>query len=245
MKVVLPMAGSGSRFKKKGESIPKPLIQTGGKPLFWWALQSIKNIKYSELIIIALDTHDKTYNLKRVFNKLGYKNVTFVFLDDVTEGQLCTVLAAKNIINNEEDILITNSDTFVISEIGKDIENKSEKCHGIISVANVVGDQWSFARTDQNGKVIEVAEKNRISNNASTGIYYFSEGIRFVEFAEKIIANKQKTKGEYYIMPLYQKYIDNGLKINISKATKMWDLGTPDNLSKFTKIYLNGLSVIS
>jgi UDP-N-acetylglucosamine diphosphorylase / glucose-1-phosphate thymidylyltransferase / UDP-N-acetylgalactosamine diphosphorylase / glucosamine-1-phosphate N-acetyltransferase / galactosamine-1-phosphate N-acetyltransferase len=234
------MAGRGSRFLKEGEITPKPFIQVGGKPLFWWALQSINNIKYTKLIVVSLKVHDKKFNIINEFIKYGYTNVEYIFLDETTEGQLCTVLAARHFINNKEDILIINSDTYVISNIGKDIENRSNKCDGIISVYNAPGEQWSFARTDQFGKVIEVAEKNKISNNASTGLYYFSNGISFLEFADRLILNKLKTKGEYYIMPLYQEYIDKGHEINISRASEMWDLGTPPNLDDFNKLYLNG-----
>ena len=52
------------------------------------------------------------------------------------------------------------------------------------------GEQWSFARADQSGKVIEVAEKKRISNNVSTGLYYFSSGYEFLNTADEIIKSK-------------------------------------------------------
>jgi UDP-N-acetylglucosamine diphosphorylase / glucose-1-phosphate thymidylyltransferase / UDP-N-acetylgalactosamine diphosphorylase / glucosamine-1-phosphate N-acetyltransferase / galactosamine-1-phosphate N-acetyltransferase len=236
MKVILPMAGRGSRFAKADTNVPKPLIEVRDKPMLWWALQSVANIQYSELIVISLLEHEEKYSISNIFNQLGFKNVKHIFLEDVTDGQLCTVLAAKEHID-EEDILITSSDTFIVSDIHNHIMNKANQCKGIISVIQMEGDTWSFARTDKNNKVIEVAEKRRISNNASTGLYYFSNGHEFLSHADLIVSRGEKTKGEYYIMPVYQKYIDGKADIHISTASKMWDMGNPEALNIFLNNY--------
>ena len=148
-------------------------------------------------------------------------------IPDVTEGQLCTVLTAKEEIYREEEILIIASDSYIISDIGNHIKNNPANSQGLISVINLPGDRYSFARTDDNNNVIEVAEKTRISDHASTGIYYFSNGKNFVDIGESMISNKEKTKGEYYVIPVYQKMIDRGDIVRISRAKEMWDLGTP------------------
>jgi len=222
------MAGRGSRFSNYGIDTPKPLINIKGKPMVWWALQSLKGITYSKLIVVALAKHERKYGLIDVFRKMGFRDFEYVLLNEFTEGQLCTVLSAKDYINDDEEILITSSDTYVLSDLGKDIKKKSVECRGIISVANVPGEQWSFARTDQNGKVIEVAEKKKISNNVSTGIYYFSRGNEFLDTANEIIKSRRKTKGEYYIIPVFQDYINKGRDVRLSQAKQMWDMGTPE-----------------
>ncbi|WP_028982248.1 glycosyltransferase family 2 protein [Sporocytophaga myxococcoides] len=235
MKVILPMAGRGSRFNGSGYNVPKPFIPVEGKPMFAWAMQSIEGIDCSELIVIALREHEEIYKLTELISEFAPAKTSLVLINDVTEGQLCTVLAARDLINNDEDILIISSDTIVISEIGKEIGRKREGCKGIISVADMPGDRWSFARLNKDGFVDLVAEKERISDHASTGIYYFSSGKEFVEMAEEIVNNKEKTKGEYYVIPLYQKLINNGYKVMISEASEMWDLGTPESLNTFLK----------
>jgi dTDP-glucose pyrophosphorylase len=125
------------------------------------------------------------------------------------------------------------SDTIVKSNMNREIEHKIPICQGIISVADMPGDRWSFALTDQQGKVLRVAEKQRISTYAGTGMYHFTNGRHFVRHSEQMIRDKATTKGEYYIMPVYQRMIENGEYITISKATAMWDLGTPDALNKY------------
>lgn len=230
MKVIVPMAGRGSRFKNVGEMTPKPLIPVLGKPMLYWALKSIDGIEYSQLVFIALKEHEVNFGLKTLLHELYGNNVTLILMDEVTEGQLCTVLAAEEHLNSSEDILITSSDTFVKSKIGEHISRKADDCAGLISVANLPGDRWSFAKVDETGRVTEVAEKRRISNYASTGLYYFANGYDFLTEAKRIIENKEKTQGEYYVIPVYQKLIERGLKIEISLADEVYDMGTPESL---------------
>ena len=67
----------------------------------------------------------------------------------------------------------------------------------------------------------------------SSGIYYFKEAKKFEQLAEELITNKETTKGEYYIMPVYNKMIELGATIKLSHAKAMWDMGTPEAKLKF------------
>ncbi len=233
MKVIMPMAGRGSRFLVSNYNRPKPLIEVFGKPMFIHALKSLENVSFNQIIFIALIEHQVSFDLNSIIESEIKIKSELLLISEVTEGQLCTALIAKELINTDEDILIISADTIVESDIGNDIKVKSADCEGIISVANMLGDRWSFAKTNSMGNVIEVTEKLRISDNASTGLYYFSNGKKFVDRAEKMIADKKTTKGEYFIMPLYRDYIDAGENIRLSNASRMWDLGTPESLHEF------------
>jgi UDP-N-acetylglucosamine diphosphorylase / glucose-1-phosphate thymidylyltransferase / UDP-N-acetylgalactosamine diphosphorylase / glucosamine-1-phosphate N-acetyltransferase / galactosamine-1-phosphate N-acetyltransferase len=235
MKIVVPMAGRGSRFVEKGVQTPKPFIQVAGQPMIYWAIKSLIEIPHSEIIFIALREHERDYEISKLLKKITYSSPNLILLDGITEGQLCTVLAARDRIYTEEDVLIASADTYIVSNLSRDIAQKTFDCHGIISVADMSGDQWSFARTDKFGRVIEVTEKVRISDYASTGLYYFSNGCELMSLADEIIANGEKTRGEYYIIPVYQKYIQRGMRVDISRANQMWDMGTPDALTSFEK----------
>jgi UDP-N-acetylglucosamine diphosphorylase / glucose-1-phosphate thymidylyltransferase / UDP-N-acetylgalactosamine diphosphorylase / glucosamine-1-phosphate N-acetyltransferase / galactosamine-1-phosphate N-acetyltransferase len=240
MKLIVPIAGRGSRFSNQKISIPKPLIPVCGKPMISWALKSVSTIHFSEIIFICLSIHEIKYQISQQLSKIINLPYKIIFLDDVTHGQLCTTLTARNFIDCEEDILIASSDTYVVSNLKNDIHQKRFDTKGIISVAEMPGDSWSFARIDQSGGVIEVAEKVRISNFASTGLYYFSSGHDFIKAADEIVRTKGKMKGEYYIISVYKKYIEQGCRIDISRANEMWDMGTPDSLKKFEEhIYCN------
>jgi dTDP-glucose pyrophosphorylase len=237
MLLVIPMAGRGSRFANVGYQIPKPLIEIAGKPMLYHAFQSVKEVHYRKLIFIALKEHEEEYTVSNIIKQHIQQPFELILLDKVTEGQLCTVLKAAEYFTENEGILIAASDSYIQSNIAKDIANTT--ANGLISACNLPGEQWSFAKTNDAGVVIEVAEKNRISNHASTGLYYFNDAKKFEQEALKLIEKKETTKGEYYIMPLYNQLIKQGLTIYLSEATQMWDMGTPEAKQQFED-YLNG-----
>lgn len=230
------MAGRGSRFNGSGYDRPKPLIEVNGTPMFILALKSLQNVEYSEIIFVTLKEHEDNYKVSEWIKSYITSPYNIVTLDDITEGQLCTVMAAKNYIDSDEDILIISSDTIVLSDIGIDIKTKPKACEGLISVANMPGDRWSFAKTNEQGVVIEVAEKVRISDHASTGLYYFSNGRKFCAISEELINNNERTRGEFYVIPVYQKYISQDNYVGITLANTMYDLGTPASLEEYLKL---------
>lgn len=240
MRVIIPLAGRGSRFADRGVTTPKPLMQVAGRPMVAWALDSLQGVAYSELIFIALAKHERDFGVSEHLRRIAGNDAHILLLDEVTEGQLCTVLAARDLFDDDQDLLISSADTLVISDIGRAISQRDPAVRGIISVANMPGDRWSFARTDETGRVVEVAEKVRISNQASTGLYYFASGRELLTVADEMIANGEKTRGEYYVIPVYQKYIARGWPVTVSTATAMWDMGTPEALTTFLEALSNG-----
>lgn len=232
MIVVMPMAGRGSRFSNNGYQTPKPLIKVEGKPMFVWSLTSLGDLEYELLVIIALKEHEDHYKVSELIaSYLPDKKVELLLIEEVTEGQLCTVLLASEFFK-DKSLLVMASDTVVVGNLDKDILSITQ-AKGLISVINLPGDSWSFARTDNNGNVTEVQEKIKISNHASTGLYYFSSGNDFINYGNKMVLNNERTRGEFFIIPIYQKMIQSGNLIRISEAKAMWDMGTPEALDKF------------
>jgi len=229
MNVILPMAGRGTRFSNSGYSTPKPFIEILGKPMFLWALKSIAGLDINKLIIIVLEEHRTKYNLDHLLN--CYCNFPFqiITLKNVTEGQLCTVMEAEPYVNNEEEILIISSDTLVISDIGEVIKKNISNVDGIIStMVSDIGDNWSFVKLDSFENVVAVAEKNRISNNISTGLYYFKNSNKFFHYAHLLINRNMRVNGEFYIIPVYELMLNDFLQIKVANSLQMWDMGNPE-----------------
>jgi dTDP-glucose pyrophosphorylase len=95
--------------------------------------------------------------------------------------------------------------------------------------------KWSYAKTDEHGLVVEVREKEVISEFATVGLYYFSRGRDFVNSAVKMIANNDRVNNEFYTCPVYNYAISAGLKIGVYNIDKnaMYGLGTPEDLENF------------
>lgn len=220
------MAGGGTRYSVEGYKTPKPLIPVAGVPMVVRAIGSVDRLDAVELFVIALEEHERKYNISGLLQENNIK-AELVLIPAVTEGQLCTVLSAEHHFAEEDRILIVPSDTYIQTPIIETIQALPEEVAGLISVYNLPGDRWSFAKTDAVGRVIEVAEKVRISDYASTGIYYFSNAAQFLKYAHAMVQGDERTKGEFYVIPVYGKMIDDGLEVRILEAQEMHDMGTP------------------
>jgi NDP-sugar pyrophosphorylase family protein len=237
MKVIIAMAGQGSRFLKVGITTPKPFIDVKGRWMLEWAIKSLPTVPGKDMIFICLKEHDIKFDLSNKLRAKFGESINIILVNKVTEGQACTVLLAKDLINNDEGLIIYNNDTYIKSDIAQAINKKDSNIKGIISTATAEGDRWSFVKLNQQGYVIEVAEKKRISDHICTGLYYFSHGSDFVWAAEQMIKKNIRVNDEFYVAPVYQEMINRGDKIIINKVNELWEMGTPESLTKFLKDY--------
>jgi NDP-sugar pyrophosphorylase family protein len=232
--IVMPMAGRGSRFAEIGIDVPKPLIDVFGRPMYAWAMESLPLELATRVIFICLAEHLRDRKLEQdIRRRYGHFELAIISLDEVTEGQACTVLKAESLIDNNEPLLIYNADTYCRTELATRLPTLPESVAGVLGVFRAAGDKWSFARTDAAGRVVETAEKRRISDWASTGLYYFRRGCEFVEHSHKMIAENERVNNEFYVAPIYNRMIAAGAEIWIDPADEVWALGTPEDLRHF------------
>lgn len=234
MNVVMPMAGHGSRFRKIGVQAPKPLIDVRGKPMYAWAMDSLPMQLVSRLIFICQREHLDDLGLREdIERRYPDHDVVIIAIDTVTDGQACTVLLAREHIDNDEPLLIYNADTFCRTRMAQTLPALEAGVSGVLSVFRADGDKWSFARVDDSGRVVETAEKRRISDWATTGMYYFARGRDFVREADAMVAADERESGEFYVAPVYNRLINAGMDVRIDEADEVWVLGTPEDLAHF------------
>jgi NDP-sugar pyrophosphorylase family protein len=241
--IVIPMAGQGSRFAKAGYEKPKPFIDVAGKPMI---VRVLENLYYpdSRYILIARKEHmEKEKELVKQIEEEF--NAIFIPIDKLTEGTACTVLYARKYINNDEPLLIANSDQIVDIDIANFINDcfKRKLDGSILTFIDKYKDpKWSFAKINENGLVTEVREKVVISEFATVGIYLFAKGKYFVNAAIDMIINNDRVNGEFYTCPTYNYAIKDGLKVGIYNINfeQMHGIGTPEDLNKYLNEVLNG-----
>jgi dTDP-glucose pyrophosphorylase len=235
MNIVIPMAGAGSRFEKAGYSFPKPLIEVKGQPMIAKVLENL-NLRGNFIFLVQKEHYEK-FKLNSLLNIIspGCKIVT---IDGLTEGAACTVLKAKDFINNDEPLIISNSDQWIKWNSLETIsEFNQPNCDGGILTFSSVHPKHSFARVDADGWISEVAEKNPISNYATVGIYYWKKGKDFVHYGEQMIKKNIRTNNEFYVCPIYNEAIQDGKKFKAYKVDEMWGMGTPEELNNFLANY--------
>ena len=234
MNIVIPMAGRGTRFARKGFRQPKALIPVLGEPMFVWALKSLPLHLAHRLIFLCLQEHLETTEVPdEIFERYQLHNPIILPVPEVTEGQACTVLLATDLINNNQPLLIHNVDTFCSSNLEQMIQTLPELEDGIITVFKSHDPKWSFAKVNEQGHVIAVAEKNPISSWATAGTYFFRRGRDFVQASRAMIAENERVNGEFYVGPAYNRLIARGAKIILDVADEAWGLGTPEDLDLF------------
>jgi len=233
LNVLIPMAGAGSRFEKAGYTFPKPLIEVNGKPMIQTVVDNLA--VEANYIFIVQKEHRNKYNLDSVLNLIA-PNCKIVEVDGLTEGAACTTLIAEEYINNDNPLLMANSDQFVEWSSSKFMYKMQEQnLDGGILTFNSTHPKWSYAKINENNLVTEVAEKNPISDNATVGIYFWKKGSDYVKYAKQMISKNIRTNNEFYVCPVFNEAIQDGKKISIHNIEKMWGLGTPEDLDIFLK----------
>src|ERR1700709_2108316 len=117
-------------------------------------------------------------------------------------GATCTALLAVDYIETDDELLIVNGDELVDIELGPVLESFREKgfSAGVFTFPSV-HPRYSYVRLDDDGMVIEAAEKRPISRHATAGLYWFRHGTDFVAAAMNQIRNRDSVEDLYYICP--------------------------------------------
>lgn len=231
LNVLIPMAGAGSRFEKAGYTFPKPLIDVKGKPMIQVVVDNLN--MDANFIFIVQKSHREKYNLDTLLNLIT-PNCEIVEVDGITEGAACTTLLAKGFINNDNPLVMANSDQFVEWDSNEFMYKMNEtNCDGGIVTFKSTHPKWSFAKIDESGFVTEVAEKNPISDIATVGVYYWKKGSDYVKFAEQMIQKNIRVNNEFYVCPVFNEAILSDKKIKTFDITQMWGLGTPEDLNYY------------
>lgn len=233
MKVLIPMAGAGSRFEKAGYTFPKPLIDVEGKPMIQAIVDNL-NIEAQHVFIVQKSHYEK-YNLQQTLNQIS-PNCEIVQVDGITEGAACTTLLAKKYIDNDEPLVIANSDQYVEWDSNEFMYSMvADLVDGGILSFKSTHPKWSYAKLGDDGFVCEVAEKKPISDIATVGIYYWKKGSDYVRYAEDMIEKNIRVNNEFYVCPVFNQAIEDNKKVKIFNVEKMWGIGTPEDLQIFLK----------
>lgn len=232
LNIVIPMAGRGSRFAETGYIMPKPLIDVFGHPMIEYVTKNIKPNCDHRFIYICQEEHLKKYGLADELNRMS-PGCEIITIDHITEGAACTVLLAEKYIDNDDALMIANSDQFVDTDINEYLAEIKEK-DGLIMTMPSEDPKWSYIMSDEEGNVTIVKEKEVISKEATVGIYNYKHGRDFIKYANQMINKNIRVNNEFYVAPAYNEMIEAGMKIGFCNVgSKMYGLGIPDDLSYF------------
>jgi len=247
MIVLIPMAGTGSRFKNKGYRKHKPVIsitdrKTGLKiPMAVAATNDIPESNSSQIIYIDRDFHKKNGVEKKI--KKYYKKARFITIDYSTEGQASTCLLAKEYINNCEELLIAACDNGMEFD-KKNFEEAKDGCDALIftfrnneAVEENPG-SYGWVKVNNKTNVIDMSVKIPISDNpkndhAVVGTFWFKKGSDFVKASENMIKENDRINNEFYVDQTMRHLLDLDLKVKVFEVEKYICWGTPKDYENY------------
>jgi NDP-sugar pyrophosphorylase family protein len=241
MNIVIPMVGLGRRFSDAGFKRPKPLIEVRGKAIIEHAVESF-GIEGNYIFIIR--TSDYSEELKFILKTLK-PNCKIVEVDHITDGSVSSILLAKELIDNDEELLTTNCDQRTDWSPDDFIDFcRSSDSDGVVVTYPYDGilfgekSPYSFIEIDSSGKAKRLEEKFAISELALCGIHYWKRGKDFVSSAEDMIKNNDRTNNEFYVAKTYNYMVKENKIVRHYRAKKgeFYSLGTPEDVKKYNGI---------
>lgn len=231
--VVIPMNGRGARFAEAGYTMPKPLIDVAGLPMIQRAVEMFDTGGRYIYIVNAED--NATYNYSEFLPTIAPETETIVLeASGPTDGAAETVLLAREYIDNDEILIVCNSDQMLEWDPQAFLDDAGDRnLDGAIAIFNSTDPKWSYVAVDGDGFVYKVAEKDPISDLATVGIYYWKQGSDFVSYAEKMIEKNIRVNNEFYVAPVYNEAILDRKKVGVYQVDRMIGLGTPEDLEYF------------
>jgi NDP-sugar pyrophosphorylase family protein len=220
--ILIPAAGEGQRFKDAGYEDPKPLIQVAGRPMLGHVVHNLRPFRPHRFVIVSQIPDDRL----RLVPWIHYGDLTIH--TDPTGGALETILKARDVIQ-EGPLLVANCDQLV----GFDVNNflASAQHDGTFVTFKSSKEHHSYVLVE-NGVIRSIVEKMAVSYDAIAGVYYFADGLAFLNAAEEVVRKDYRVLGEYYVSTAIYLMIERGYRFTTYDAP-VAILGTPEEMQLF------------
>ncbi len=237
MKVIIPLAGKGTRLRPHTHLVPKPMLKIAGKPVMAYILEDLQKLgNVSEVIYVTGHLKEKVEDYART----QFASLPATFVEQkVQDGTAGAVKLAQPFVNGE-DVLIIFVDTIFETDLSV---IKATEADGIIWVKEVEDYQrFGVVVTDKDGNMTKIVEKpsTPISKRANIGLYYIRNSKLLFEGIDHVLTQPQN-KGEYYLTDAFQYMIDKGAKLKVIDVEGWYDAGKLDTLLETNETVLSKL----
>ena len=245
MNIIIPLGGKGERFKNQGYLLPKPLIKVFDKEILFYVLDNL-DIKKEDNIFIIYNNELDNYNFNNII-KNKYPYIHLIKLDVETKGAAETIHIGINYIIKNKDTkfqninihlktILIDGDAFYTENILQHFRILNNEHNAVFYVKNEEDKPiFSYIKMNDTDKIIDIQEKNKISDNANTGAYAFSNIYNLYKYSKYVIDNNITFKNEPYISCIINEMVKNneyftGIKLN---QEFVFVLGTPLQVNNF------------
>jgi glucose-1-phosphate thymidylyltransferase len=234
MKVIIPLAGKGTRLRPHTHTVPKPMLKVAGKPVMDYVLDDVRKLgDVSEVVYI-------TGHLKETVEahaRTAYADMPATFIEQkVQDGTAGAVALAESRVQGEPVLII-----FVDTIFDADLSIiKTCPDDGIIWTKEVEDYQrFGVVVTDAAGHMTKIVEKPKtpISKRANIGLYYIRNSALLYEGIAHTL-RQPTNQGEYYLTDAFQYMIDHGAKLKVEDVAGWYDAGKLDTLLDTNRVML-------
>jgi NDP-sugar pyrophosphorylase family protein len=212
---VLVLAASKSLRASNTNAFPLCLTEFSGKSLLEHTVEKVSRIENSEVMFTFLDSDSKAFYLENI-SKLLVPNSKCTKISEETKGSGCTALFAACQIDPERELLIVSANEIVNVDFTKVLTNfRNRELDGGTLIFQSIHPRYSFVKLDQDRLVVEAAQRQPISSNATAGVFWFKKTGDFVDAIKNLILKEARVDGAYFVAPAFNELILNGKQVGI------------------------------
>lgn len=238
MKIILPVAGKGTRLRPHTHAKAKSLVHVAGKTVLEHIVRRLEPLHAEEYIFI-IDEHGEQV---RQFMSQNFPQLNCSYIVQKERlGPAHAVFLAASRIAPGDDLLVVFNDTIFVTDLTK-ITSLCADADGLIYSKEVDDYQRFGVNVMRDGVIVEMVEKpdTPISKLAQVGLYYLKDAACFMEYLRQCIEAGETVKGEYYLPAVFMRMIRDGLRLGAPEIDAWLDCGKPETLLETNRYLLNG-----
>ncbi len=236
MKVILPVAGKGTRLRPHTLTKPKSLVMVAGKTVLQHVLDGLGKLDVEEYIIIT----DENGLIIQEFVDQNYPALKTSYIQQKELlGPAHAVSLAASRIKPGDDVLVVFNDTLFVTDLSR-ISILCEGLDGLIYSKEVENYKRFGVNVMKNNVIVDMVEKpdEPVSKLAQVGLYYLKDGHGFMEYIQKCIDQDLRVKGEFYLPEVFKLMIKDGLKLGAPEIERWLDCGKSETLLETNRFLL-------
>lgn len=238
MKVILPVAGKGTRLRPHTHTKAKSLVHVAGKTVLEHIISRLEPLDISEYIFITDENGQQIEDfMTRRFPQLPCRYI----VQQQRLGPAHAVALASPAVGSHDDLLVVFNDTIFVTDLTR-IPALCAEADGLIYSREVEDYQRFGVNVVEDGRIVDMVEKpdKPVSRLAQVGLYYLKNGRRFIDAIEQTIAAGDTVKGEFYLPAVFMRMIADGLILHAPEIDAWLDCGKPDTLLETNRYLLQG-----
>lgn len=238
MKVILPVAGKGTRLRPHTHTKAKSLVSVAGKTVLEHIIERLQNINIEEYIFIIDENGQQISDF--MGQKFPEKKCSY-YVQKERLGPAHAVALAAPSVQTGDDLLVVFNDTIFVTDLSA-IPDLCSNADGLIYSKEVEDYQRFGVNVLEGETIVDMVEKpdTPISRLAQVGLYYLKDGAGFIGAIEATIAAGETVKGEYYLPSVFMRMIGAGHKFKAPEIDAWLDCGKPETLLETNRYLLKG-----